>query len=171
MTWLQDVGQLVDDKIVHHQSVYSLRSAPDCTRSSPASVHTSPVDATSATSYSGGIGDAPAIGVNRARRARNGLSQPSLETTLKFKVKTNEPSNCAAEGRHRGHIVRVFGQSDIRSDRWSLAVYLQKLGVYGQAPTTEHKLDTTSVSAGSADEVFKLGFAMAEREIDSYTKI
>lgn len=89
---------------------------------------------------------------------------------MKYDVKAIDPSRCEAEGKHRGYVVRVYGQTDIQTDRWRMAVGLHKLGEYGQAPTTGHKFDATKLSAGSADEIFQLGFDLAERKIDSYTK-
>jgi hypothetical protein len=87
---------------------------------------------------------------------------------MEYDVKASDPSHCEAEGRYRGYVVKVFGRTDINTGRWRMEVYFLKLGEYGQAPIAMHKLGTTTVSAGSSAEVFVLGFAMAEAEIDSY---
>lgn len=86
---------------------------------------------------------------------------------MKFEVKSTG-SDCEAEGKHGGYLVRVVAHGDVREDKCLVHVYLQKMSDYGKAPTTTEKLDTAGMTAVSVDDAFAKGFDLAEKTIDSF---
>ena len=86
---------------------------------------------------------------------------------MQWKVISSEPTNCEAEGRYRGYVVKVFGKPKPAFSSWSVAVVLRELEAHGRATHRERVLDASGLSARDADDVFAQGFALAMSHMDS----